>query len=159
MSSESAGAEVSDDTSIDAFTLTEVGGGDLGFDDPQASELLVLGSRNVPANGQLGDASFVLTLTTAVGDTETTLTLEDVAKIQSVSSVRMSPGGDRIAYLKFVPRSLYEDDDGKAYRELHVVGLNGKSRPYVAGEIDSASVPPSRPQLSRKNGSRASSNR
>lgn len=64
------------------------------------------------------------------------LSLEDVVSLKSVSGVFMSPGGDRIAYLLSVPRDLYSDDDGKAYAELHIVDLDGVSRPYVSGDIE-----------------------
>ena len=38
------------------------------------------------------------------------MTLEDVASLKSVSAVRMSPNGDRIAYLQTVQREVYVDD-------------------------------------------------
>ena len=41
------------------FTITQ-GNAALGFADEQDSELLVLGSRTVPANGRIADATFVL---------------------------------------------------------------------------------------------------
>jgi dipeptidyl aminopeptidase/acylaminoacyl peptidase len=64
------------------------------------------------------------------------LTLEDVVSLKRVSSAHLSPNGDRIAYLLSVPREIYKDDDGKPYRELHVVDLEGMSRPYVSGKIE-----------------------
>jgi hypothetical protein len=64
------------------------------------------------------------------------LTLEDVAALRSVTSVRISPDGDRIAYLLMVPRELYKEDDGRPYHELHMVDFEGNSTPY---EIDHAS--------------------
>lgn len=64
------------------------------------------------------------------------LTLEDIAVIKTVTEVRLSPDGERIAYLLAVPRDLYEDEDGPAYHELHVVDLDGHSMPYVTGEVD-----------------------
>ena len=64
------------------------------------------------------------------------LTLEDVNVIKQVVAVRMSPAGDRIAYLLQVPREIYVDDDGKPYRELHVSDLDGSSTPYVTGDVE-----------------------
>ncbi|MGR9092862.1 MAG: hypothetical protein ACU85U_20010, partial [Gammaproteobacteria bacterium] len=64
------------------------------------------------------------------------LSLEETVALRGVSNARMSPVGDRIAYLLSIPRALYEDDDGQPYRELHVVDFDGNSRPYVSGEID-----------------------
>jgi dipeptidyl aminopeptidase/acylaminoacyl peptidase len=64
------------------------------------------------------------------------LTLEDVNSLRTVTSVRMNPAGDRIAYLLQVPREIYVDDDGKPRHELHVTDLNGNSVPFVTGDID-----------------------
>jgi dipeptidyl aminopeptidase/acylaminoacyl peptidase len=64
------------------------------------------------------------------------LTLEEIVALKRVTSVELSPNGERIAYLLQVPRTPYEDDDGAAYSELHVSDLNGSSRGYVTGEIN-----------------------
>jgi dipeptidyl aminopeptidase/acylaminoacyl peptidase len=68
------------------------------------------------------------------------LTLEDVSSLKQVTAVRMSPAGDRIAYLLQVPREIYSDADGLPYHELHVSDLEGRSRPYVTGGIDITDV-------------------
>ena len=65
-----------------------------------------------------------------------TLSLEEIVTLKNVTAVRMNPAGDQIAYLLSVHRELYKDDDGKPYHELHVVDLNGNSRPFVSGKID-----------------------
>ncbi len=64
------------------------------------------------------------------------LSVEEIVSLKRVTEAQMSPAGDKIAYLLSVPRTLYEDDDGEAYRELHVVDLDGNSRPYVSGKIE-----------------------
>jgi len=64
----------------------------------------------------------------------TALSLEEIVSLKQVSGVYMSPKGDQIAYLLSVPREIYKDDDGKSYRELHVVDFDGVSRPYVSGK-------------------------
>lgn len=64
------------------------------------------------------------------------LTLEDMLALKRVTAAEMSPAGDRIAYLRQVPRTLYEDEDGPPYHELHVADLAGNSTPYVIGEVD-----------------------
>ncbi len=70
-------------------------------------------------------------------DTQTApLTLEDISSIRHVTTVRMNPAGDRVAYLLEVPRELYKDDDGPSYHELHVTDLQGNSTPFVSGDID-----------------------
>ncbi|NCF72368.1 MAG: prolyl oligopeptidase family serine peptidase [Gammaproteobacteria bacterium] len=66
----------------------------------------------------------------------TSLTLEDVNALKQVTTARMNPGGDRIAYLLQVPRKIYVDDDGKPYHELHVTDLSGNSVPFVTGDVD-----------------------
>jgi dipeptidyl aminopeptidase/acylaminoacyl peptidase len=65
-----------------------------------------------------------------------TLSLEEIVTLKNVTAVRMNPAGDQIAYLLSVHRELYKDDDGKPYHELHVVDLNGNSRPFISGKID-----------------------
>ena len=64
------------------------------------------------------------------------LSLEEVVALKVVAEARMSPRGDEIAYLLSVPRELYKDEDGRPYRELHVVDFDGQSRPYVSGKTD-----------------------
>jgi dipeptidyl aminopeptidase/acylaminoacyl peptidase len=64
------------------------------------------------------------------------MTLEDVGSLKQVTTVRMSPAADRIAYLLQVPREIYKDLDGSAYHELHVADLDGNSKPYVTGDVD-----------------------
>ncbi len=68
------------------------------------------------------------------------LSLEDVANLRSVSSVRMSPDGDRIAYLQQVQREVYVEDDGRPYAELHIVDLEGNSTPYITGKVNIGSI-------------------
>ena len=64
------------------------------------------------------------------------LSLEEVVSLKVVTEARMSPKGDEIAYLLSVPRAIYKDDDGRPYRELHVVDFNGVSRSYVSDKIN-----------------------
>ena len=77
----------------------------------------------------------------AAADSEPTpLTLEEVVTLKRVTGAWMSPAGDSIAYRLSVPRTLYEDDDGSAWTELHVVDLEGQSRPYFSGKVSVTSV-------------------
>ena len=65
------------------------------------------------------------------------LTPWDVARLRSVRSAAVSPGGGHVAYTVAVPRDPFEDEDGPAWRELHVVSLaDGASRPFVTGEVN-----------------------
>ncbi len=63
-------------------------------------------------------------------------TPKHVAKIQTVTAAAISPDGSKVAYILSVPRKPGLDEDGPAYAELHVVGPDGKSHPYVTGEVN-----------------------
>ncbi len=63
-------------------------------------------------------------------------THEHIAKLHSVGSVRISPDGKLVAYTLSVPRVPYEDEDGGAWAELHVAGPEGRSRPFITGEVN-----------------------
>jgi len=73
----------------------------------------------------------------SAGDLLTEVTM---AKIRQVSSAMISPDGKLIAYTVSVPRPIYTDDDGPAWNELHVVDKDGRSRPFVTGEVDISSI-------------------
>jgi dipeptidyl aminopeptidase/acylaminoacyl peptidase len=64
------------------------------------------------------------------------LTPFDVSRLRSVSSVAVSPDGSRIAYTLFVPRRVFEEEDGPGWSELHVVGRDAVSRPFVTGPVN-----------------------
>jgi dipeptidyl aminopeptidase/acylaminoacyl peptidase len=68
------------------------------------------------------------------------LTLEDISSLKQVTTARMNPAGDRIAYLLQVPREIYIDDDGSSYHELHVTDLQGNSTPFVTGDVDISDI-------------------
>lgn len=63
-------------------------------------------------------------------------TPEHVAKIRTVIDAQISPDGKQIAYVLNVPRIPFQDEDGGAWTELHVVDLEGKSRPFVTGKVN-----------------------
>ncbi len=65
---------------------------------------------------------------------------QHVAKLRSVTSVAVSPDGEYVAYTLSVPRRLFEEDDGRAWVELHVAARNGGSRPFVTGEVNVGDV-------------------
>ncbi len=67
-------------------------------------------------------------------------TPRDVARTRSVTQVAMAPDGSQIAYALAVPRRPAEDEDGPAWVELHVVGLDGVSRPFLTGEVSVSEV-------------------
>lgn len=65
-----------------------------------------------------------------------TFTPQHVAKLRVVTSAAISPDGSKVAYVLSVPRRPGVDDDGPSWAELHVVGPDGKSRAFVAGEVN-----------------------
>lgn len=69
------------------------------------------------------------------------LTEHDVAKLRSVTSIAIAPDGSRIAYVLSVPRRPLEgEEDGAAWAELHVVGRDGASRPFVTGQVNVSDI-------------------
>ncbi len=68
------------------------------------------------------------------------LTPDHVARLRSVTSAVISPDGKSIAYTLRVPRDLRTDKDGAAWEELYVVDADGRSRPYVTGEVNVSTV-------------------
>jgi dipeptidyl aminopeptidase/acylaminoacyl peptidase len=63
-----------------------------------------------------------------------------VARIRSVTSAAIAPDGSRVAYVLSIPRRPPAEDDGPAWAELHMVGKDGASRPFVAGEVNVSEV-------------------
>ncbi len=63
------------------------------------------------------------------------LTPHSVAELRSVTEVKMSPDGTRIAYTLSVPRIPLQAEDGPAWSELHVLDETGQSRPYITGAV------------------------
>lgn len=63
-----------------------------------------------------------------------------VAKIRTVTSVAIAPDGRQIAYVLSVPRVPFQEDDGPAWDELHVVRPDRSSRPFVTGSVNVGSI-------------------
>lgn len=68
------------------------------------------------------------------------LSLEDIARLQQVSSAVISPGAEHIAITRIVPRNLEEESDGPAWNELHVIDADGDSTPFISGQETIGSV-------------------
>ena len=77
-----------------------------------------------------------LTSWSAESDETAMLSLEEIVKLRQVSKARMNHNGDAVAYILSVPRELYKDDDGPAWKQLHVVNVDGESRAYFAGKVN-----------------------
>lgn len=63
-------------------------------------------------------------------------TPDHVAKLRAVTAAKMSPDGRWVAYGLSVPRDPFEEDDGPAWEELHVINPDGVARPYITGEVN-----------------------
>jgi dipeptidyl aminopeptidase/acylaminoacyl peptidase len=68
------------------------------------------------------------------------LTPLDVARIRAVTSTVASPDGASLAYTLAVPRRPFAEEDGPAWQELHVLGPDGRSRPFVTGAVNVSDV-------------------
>ncbi|CAN5874881.1 S9 family peptidase [soil metagenome] len=69
----------------------------------------------------------------ALGVEDRALTPEDLTRLRVVVASAIHDDG-KIAYLLAVPRRPFEDADGPAWTELHVVDREGRSRPFITGE-------------------------
>jgi dipeptidyl aminopeptidase/acylaminoacyl peptidase len=77
---------------------------------------------------------------TAAPPAATAFTAHHVAKVRSVSSASVSRDGTMVAYTLLVPRVPLVDDDGGPWEELHVVGRDKVSRPFITGEVNVGGV-------------------
>lgn len=85
-------------------------------------------------------AAFVLCCALPAAADQTTFTPHHAAKLRMASSVALSPDGTLAAYTLVVPRLPLVDEDGGAWTELHIVGADGRSRPFVTGEVNVGDV-------------------
>ncbi|MDT8321379.1 MAG: hypothetical protein RQ826_12710 [Xanthomonadales bacterium] len=69
-----------------------------------------------------------------------TLSLEEIVTLRQVDKAVISPNGEAVAYLLSVPRTPYADEDGLPWMQLHVVSVDGRSRPYFTGEVNVTDV-------------------
>jgi dipeptidyl aminopeptidase/acylaminoacyl peptidase len=85
-------------------------------------------------------ALLLVLVSASVALAQDVFTPHHVAKIRTVAQVAISPDGTEVAYVLAVPRIPFQDDDGPAWTELHVVRTDGQSRPYVTGAVNVAGV-------------------
>ena len=64
------------------------------------------------------------------------MTLEQIARLQQVGQVAVSPNGEQIAYTRVIPRQPGQGTDGPAWTELHVLDRAGSSRGFITGEVN-----------------------
>ncbi|WP_376696018.1 S9 family peptidase [Wenzhouxiangella sp. EGI_FJ10305] len=63
------------------------------------------------------------------------MSLEQIAGLEQVQEVALSPDGGEIAFTRAVPRDLTEDEDGAAWQELHLIDADGNERGFITGEV------------------------
>lgn len=70
------------------------------------------------------------------------LSPEDLTRLVILGGAEISPNGQSIAYVKAVQRDLEAKDfeNGGAYRELWVMDIQGKARPYISGKVTVSGV-------------------
>ncbi len=69
------------------------------------------------------------------------MTPYQVATLESVGDVAASPDGARVAFVRSVPRPLFGDDDGPAWRQLLVLNVtDGRERGFVTGDVSVSRV-------------------
>lgn len=68
------------------------------------------------------------------------ISADDVARLRVATQVAISPDGKHVAYVRSVPRKPWDEANGPAWAELHVVDRAGNSRPFVTGEVNVSAV-------------------
>ena len=65
------------------------------------------------------------------------LNVDQLLQMREVRDVAISPDGSLVAHILDVPRRAGVDEDGPAWRELHVVSSDGhgRSRGYITGDV------------------------
>lgn len=67
---------------------------------------------------------------------DNTITAENLATLQSVGQVQVSPDGESIAFTRSIPREIYVEKDGKNWGELYLVDDKGVERPFITGKVN-----------------------
>jgi dipeptidyl aminopeptidase/acylaminoacyl peptidase len=62
-------------------------------------------------------------------------TTRDLFHLRFVTGAAISPDGSTVAYVLAVQRDPLSGKDGPGFTELHVIGPDGRSRPFVTGEV------------------------
>ena len=79
---------------------------------------------------------FLIATTVKASLANNIITAENLATLQSVSEVQVSPSGQFTAFTRSVPRKIYHEQDGKNWLELHVVDDKGEERPFISGKVN-----------------------
>ena len=69
------------------------------------------------------------------------MTPKQIAEIQQISSASIAPDGSRIAAVRSVPRTLFEEENGGSWTELLLVDpVTGAVAPFVTGAVNVSKV-------------------
>lgn len=68
------------------------------------------------------------------------MTLQDIAKLEQIGQISVSPSGAHTAITKIIPREVGVDDDGGSYSELHVIQPDGDITPFVTGQVNIGNI-------------------
>ncbi len=68
------------------------------------------------------------------------MSLKHIAELKQVGQAAVSPDGEHVAYTLAVQRDPLGGDDGPAWTELHLIGPDGESTPYIAGEVNVSAI-------------------
>ena len=71
-----------------------------------------------------------------VATAEEGMTLKQIADLEQVGQVAISPDGQSVAYTRTIPRQPGVDEDGPAWAELHVADAAGDSRGFITGQVN-----------------------
>lgn len=69
------------------------------------------------------------------------MTAVQVSELRMMTAAAISPDGRLIAALRSVPRTLFDDENGAAWSELHVIETaTGVVRPFITGDVEIGSI-------------------
>jgi len=83
---------------------------------------------------------FLLTTAAAGAALAAGMTLDDIARLQQVDEMAVSPDGRQVAWTRVVPRDLRQEDDGPAWQTLQVSDQTGATRDFVTGAVNVGSI-------------------
>jgi dipeptidyl aminopeptidase/acylaminoacyl peptidase len=63
------------------------------------------------------------------------MSLQQIAELEAVEEVAVAPDGQQVAFTRAVPRDLAEEEDGPAWRELHLIDDTGEVRGFITGAV------------------------
>jgi len=102
--------------------------------------MTVVTSRKSYVFAALALAAIVTWTVAGVADAQETFTIEDLFKLNSATSVRISPDGRWIAYTVSKARAADAEPGGR-YTELYVLSTGkGEIRPFLTGEVNVSGV-------------------